>query len=295
VSQRSGLDLIQLPVDGGPPEPLVATSRTETYPDVSASGLLAYVTDASGAPEVRLRSATDAWSRSLTGSNDRDDDRLARPGEVRLSRDSQRAAVGTYGAEHLIWIYPTAGGSPVRLDQASTEQHGPSWSPDGNWVAYLRLLDGKWSIVKAPLGGGTIVQLDEADASGNATDWSPTGRWIAHSRRDGLHLVSPDGAGVKVLAGVRSVAFRFSRDGSRLFAARRGADRRWELAIVDVAAEREVRVVALPLATTADLQWMAVTPDDSRVIVSAGMNTSDIWLLERFEPPRSLLARFIRW
>ncbi len=295
VSQRSGLDLIQLPVDGGPPEPLVATSRTETYPDVSASGLLAYVTDASGAPEVRLRSATDTWSRSLTASNDRENDRLAGPGEVRLSRDGQRAAVGTFGAEHLIWIYPTAGGSPVRLDHASTDQHGPSWSPDGNWVAYRRLLNGTWSIVKAPLGGGTVVQLEEADAGGGATDWSPTGRWIAHSRRDGMHLVSPDGAGVKVLAGLRSGAFRFSRDGSRLFAARRGAGRRWELAIVDVAAEREVRVVALPLAATSDLQWMAVTPDDSRIIVSAGMNASDIWLLERFEPPRSPLARFLRW
>ena len=70
---------------------------------------------------------------------------------------------------------------------------------------------------------------------------------------------------------------------------------RWELAIVDVAAEREVRVVALPLAATADLLWMAVTPDDSRIIVSAGMNASDIWLLERFEPPSSPLARFLRW
>ena len=38
---------------------------------------------------------------------------------------------------------------------------------------------------------------------------------------------------------------------------------------------------------------MAVTPDDSRIIVSAGINASDIWLLERFEPPRSVLARFI--
>ncbi len=193
VSQRSGQDLIQLPLDGGPPEPLVATSRTETNPDVSASGLLAYVTDADGAPVVRLRSATDTWSRPLTGSSDREDDRVARPGEVRLSRDGQRAAVGTSGAEHLIWIYATAGGSPVRLDQASTDQHGPSWSPDGNWIAYRRLLNGTWSIVKAPLGGGAIVRLDEATPGGGTTDWSPTGAWIAHSRPDGMHLVSARG------------------------------------------------------------------------------------------------------
>jgi Tol biopolymer transport system component len=295
VSQRSGLDLIQLPLNGGPPEPLVTTSRTETYPDVSASGVLAYITDASGAPEVRLRSGSDTWSRALTESNGREDAGMAPPGEVRLSRDGQRAAVGTYGAEHLISIYRTAGGSAVRLDHASTDQHGPSWSPDGNWIAYRRLLNGAWSIVKAPLGGGTIVQLDTADAGGGSTDWSATGRWIAHSARDGMHLVSSDGTGVKVVAGLRSGAFRFSRDGSRLFAARRGPERRWELAVVDVEAAREVQVLALPLAATADLQWMAVTPDDSRIIVSAGVNTSDIWLLEQFEPARSLLARYLRW
>lgn len=81
-----------------------------------------------------------------------------------------------------------AGGSPVGLDQASTDQHGPSWSPDGNWIAYRRLLNGTWSIVKAPLGGGAIVRLEEATPGGGTTDWSPTGAWIAHSRPDGMQL-----------------------------------------------------------------------------------------------------------
>lgn len=195
----------------------------------------------------------------------------------------------------MIWIYPTAGGTRVRLDSESTEQHGPSWSPDGNWIAYRRLLNGSWSIVKAPLGGGAIVRLADANPGGTTTDWSPTGQWIAHNRPDGLHLVSSDGrAPTRVFTGLNADLFRFSRDGSRLFAVRRGEHRRWELTTWDVVAGRELRVVALPLASDADLQALALSPDDTRITVSAGMNTSDIWLFEQFEPP-STWARWSRW
>jgi Tol biopolymer transport system component len=294
VSERSGMDLVQFPVDGGPPEPLVASSRTESYPDVSASGLLAYVTDAEGYAAVRLRSLSDTWSRPLGGASEFE--RAEPPGEVRLSPDGRRAAVATYGAEHLIWIFPVAGGTPVRLDSESTEQHGPSWSPDGNWIAYRRLLNGAFSIVKAPLGGGAIVRLDEASTGSAPTDWSPTGEWIAHSRPDGMHLVSPDGSTpTRVLAGLHAYWFRFSHDGSRLFAVRRGENRRWELVIWDVAAGRELRVVALPLASASDVQWLAVSPDNARIILSAGTNTSDIWLLEQFERSPSQWARWVGW
>jgi Tol biopolymer transport system component len=204
-------------------------------------------------------------------------------------------AVGTYAADHLIWIYPTAGGTPVRLDQESTDHHGPSWSPDGNWIAYRRLLKGNWEIVKTPLGGGPVQRLDDANPGGGDTDWSPTGEWIAHSRPDGMHLVSPDGASKRVLAGLLSGMFRFSDDGARLLALRRGEHQQWELTIWDVATGRLSRAVALPLASSAELQGLALSPDGSRIIVAAGANTSEIWLLEQFEPPSQSWARWLRW
>jgi Tol biopolymer transport system component len=293
VSQKSGMDLIQFPIDGGPPQPLVATSRSESRPDMSESGVLAYVTDADGYPAVRLRSGTDTWSRAIGGASELERDRATQPGEVRLSPDAQRVAVTTYAAEHLIWIYPTAGGTPVRVDSESTDQHGASWSPDGNW-SLSQLWKGSWSIVKAPLGGGPVVRLDEADPGGGSTDWSPTGQWIAHARLNTMRLVSPDGTSTRVLAGFRPSAFRFSRDGSRLFAVRRGKSREWELAVWDVDASRELRVVPLPLASSANLEGLALSPDESRIVVGAGTDTSDIWPLEQFEPPSSSWARWLR-
>lgn len=162
------------------------------------------------------------------------------------------------------------------------------------WIAYRRLVDGAWSIVKTPVGGGEAVRLDEATAGGGTTAWSPDGQWIAHERPDGMHLVPAAGGTVRVLAGRRSNAFRFSRDATRLFVVRRGDRRQWELAIWDVAAGQEVRVVPLPAAPTVDLQMLAMTPDDSRLIVSAVTNRADIWLLEEFEAQPSWLSGWLR-
>jgi len=155
-------------------------------------------------------------------------------------------------------------------------------------------MKGQWEIVKTPVGGGAVVRLDDAAAGGGATDWSPTGAWIAHSRPDGIHLVSPDGTSKRVLAGLRTNWFRFSHDGTRLLAVRRGGQDRWELSSWDVAAVRELRSVALPLASAANVQGFALSTDENRIILGAGTDTSDIWLLEDFQPPSSPWARWRR-
>jgi len=46
----------------------------------------------------------------------------------------------------------------------------------------------------------------------------------------------------------------------------------------------------LPTPSATELMWLAVSPDDTCVIVSAATYTSDIWLLEQFEPPRRALS-----
>jgi Tol biopolymer transport system component len=293
VSQRAGLDLVQFPVDGGTPQPLIATSQNEQRPDISRSGMLAYVTDASGSPEVRVRAGVNGAPRIIGGAAGPARDRAPRPFAVRLSPDDQRVAVEIYGANHVIWIYAVAGGSPVPLDTTTTDQHGPSWSPDGNWIAFRRLRNGSWELVKAPLGGGEAQHLDDAAAGGGPTDWSPSGAWIAHSAPDGVHLVPPDGGPVRVLAGLRSGAFRFSRDGARLFAIRRGAGNQWELTIWDVASGREVRSNALPIPAAADVTGMTLSGDDSHVVLATGTPTSDIWLLEQFAAPAAPWARWL--
>jgi Tol biopolymer transport system component len=294
VSARAGLDLIELPVDGGPPRPLIRSSRDEAFPDVSASGILAYITDAQGWPGVRLRTGADAWSRTI-GPEQKGGVLLD---QVRLSPDGQRIAVDVLEDVHAIWIYPVDSGTPVRLETESTDQHAPSWSPDGNWIAYRRVTANGWALVKAPLGGGPVVRLADAIAggvvTGGATDWSSSGKWIAYMRDDGVHVIGADGTSDRKMPGPEAFAMRFSRDGSRLLGVRRGADRRWQLVTWDVESAREIRTVTLALATSDDVHGLAVSPDESHIIVGAGSPTSDIWLLEQFVPRSPWWSRWFQ-
>jgi len=77
-----------------------------------------------------------------------------------------------------------------------------------------------------------------------------------------------------------------------MLAIRRGEGRRWELATWDVDSGRALRVVALPLAASTEIQGMSLSADESQIIVGAGTPTSDIWLLEQFDPP---MPAWRRW
>jgi hypothetical protein len=47
------------------------------------------------------------------------------------------------------------------------------------------------------------------------------------------------------------------------------------------------------LAVSAVVEGLALSPDETRIIVGAGTPTSDIWLLEQFEPPAAPWSRWL--
>jgi Tol biopolymer transport system component len=174
----------------------------------------------------------------------------------------------------------------VILDPESPDQHGPSWSPDGNWIAYRRLNAGKWELAKAPLGGGQSVSLGETfTGGGSETDWSPDGKWICHPKDNRLYLVSADGKAQKML-NTASTAFGFSRDGAILYVVRRRrASREWELAEFTVSDGQEKKVMLLDLPSAAEVAGFSLNPDGKSFATSTGVRRHDIWLLDGFPRP----------
>jgi TolB protein len=60
----------------------------------------------------------------------------------------------------------------------------PRWSPDGDWIVYVRQLEEQSDLWVVPAEGGEPVQLTElGDVTG--PEWSPDGRHIAFFDRDG--------------------------------------------------------------------------------------------------------------
>ncbi len=281
ASGRTSSDVVEIAFGGSPVRTLSATSRSQWSPTWSPQGTqYAYVTDATGAAEIWLRSAQEEWARPLVQQGaalswyDLQN--------LHFSPDGRRIAYDLYRDRHVIAISSVAGGQPVIPDQESPDHHGPSWSPDGNWIAYRRLNGAKWELVKRPLGGGQPVWLEEAAQGGGDTEWSPSGEWICHMWSDSLHVVSADGARHVVAASPGTAAFGFSRDSATLYAIRRNAARKWELASIAIPSGQEKKVVSLDLPVSARVNGFSVHPGGKSFITSVGKSRFDIWLLEGF-------------
>lgn len=146
------------------------------------------------------------------------------PGNNRLfdaavSPDGSRVAYRVQGfAGPTIWISPLSGEAPVRLwsDPANLPQRGPSWSPDGNWIAYYGTHDDRLAILKVRVGGSAAPDLVAYASRNYPPRWSPRGDLIAFRDGDTLRVVKPDGSDSRVLSHRIWETYGWAGDGASL-------------------------------------------------------------------------------
>ena len=68
----------------------------------------------------------------------------------------------------------------------------PSWSPDGQSIAFLSNRAEGWDLYTMPAEGGKATRLTKG-ATADDPAWSPDGQWIAIERNHRIEAVSPDG------------------------------------------------------------------------------------------------------
>lgn len=163
-------------------------------------GQRVYVMDADG---------TDA--RAIT------DERVHWPDSPAWSPDGARIAFAASPIsgddEPSVWdIYTVSpdGGELTNVTQTSDrslDEGGPTWSPDGQRIAFTRAGSEGSSIVIRRLSEGLETQVTDGSFVDGSPAWSPDGRWIAfdraaverdpgeHPAQQDLWLVHPDGTG----------------------------------------------------------------------------------------------------
>ncbi len=177
-------DVVEVPLGGGPPRTLLGGGREDVMPAVSADGKqLVYVTNARGPMEIWARDMRDESVRRLVTPSDIPPDSGFATETLKdpvLSRDGRRLAFTTTSRRGG-WLYISyaAGAAPVRATTAASGlEEAPTWSPEGDRLAYLES------------GGG--AGCPHGDPGGQQGAPCPTREWrleksprvVAHRRVD---------------------------------------------------------------------------------------------------------------
>jgi len=215
-------DIVELPFDGSPLRPIMATAVNEYSATLSADGsLMAYLTEKSGKPELWLEDRAGNGRPVVTPADFPTD-----KGEVTvasISPDGRRIAFVRNG-DFSMWLSNAEGGKPIRLfpDTTIIWMNNQCWSPDGQKIFFrYGVGDTSYGVI-VPIGSGDTVHLPDSAGSFGLPAWSPDGKWIAMKQNKKIRLVSPDGKTFRtIVPPVNPSSWRYcmawSRDSRKIY------------------------------------------------------------------------------
>ncbi len=214
-----------VPAAGGPPELATGGAGPERHPTISADGTRLAFSNLREDADLVLRDV--ATSQEVVfGTTSSEAAPSFSPDQAALVYVCQSKRGG--GTE--LWQQPLANGRPAGAPVRLAEQPGsvaqPSYSPDGRWIVYQRVLNGNLDICVLPVGGGAPrVVVGSADDEVHPS-WSPSGNAIAFSssRSGTFHVWVVPVANGEAAGPARQVTFEpgsqefpaWSPDGTRI-------------------------------------------------------------------------------
>jgi eukaryotic-like serine/threonine-protein kinase len=148
---------------------------------VSESGLLLY------SAESAMVLSRLAW----VDRSGRETGFLGTPGDQanpRISPDGKRVALDIIDHQTGnmdIWIYQSSGGVATRVTSDPAIDACPTWSPDGDRIAFMSIRKGHPDVYqRSSSGAGSEDSILQSERAKYTTDWSPDGRFILYRAID---------------------------------------------------------------------------------------------------------------
>lgn len=83
-----------------------------------------------------------------------------------------------------VWLCNSNGSNAIQLTKGDKNSSNPSWSPDGQWIAFTSSRDAKTNLYVLPVGGGEAEKLTEVKSAVGNYKWSRDGSMIAFTMLD---------------------------------------------------------------------------------------------------------------
>ena len=119
--------------------------------------------------------------------------RVKTPGTLSISKDGSRALFTVLSVEPdgdskleykyvtQVWMAATDGSTAPRQLTSRENASQPVFSPDGQQIAFVRVIDGKSQVFVLSMNGGEATQLTRFKYGASAPRWSPDGKRILFS------------------------------------------------------------------------------------------------------------------
>ncbi|NMB64765.1 MAG: DUF5050 domain-containing protein, partial [Spirochaetes bacterium] len=188
-SASSDGDIYVMNEDGSNIVNLTQTADHESRPNWSPDGTKIYF--------IKYNAGVyDLYVMNQDGSNQQKIYSAVSGGDYNISPDGSKIALRSWdGSDEEIYVINSDGtGLTIMTDNDLLDDACPSWSPDGNWIAFVSNRDGGGSnynvYVMSSLSGSIVYKLTSYnDVQFEVPQWSPDGTRIAF-RRYGNFLLS---------------------------------------------------------------------------------------------------------
>ena len=304
ASDEVDFDLALIAADGQTRRAVLSTARNEYAPTWSPDGeRFAFVTDRTGDVEVWARSTDGQWERPLVTATDFGGSPTQTIGSLSFSPDGKTLAYQRSDREEFaIWLSPATGGTPIRLTAPDAGyQDAPTWSPDGEWVAFTQNTEDasgdRLVLMKTRIGRGDSEVLADRLAYFAPNAWSPNGSWILYQGVDGLMRVGAGGGEPQLITSDTLFGYEWAADSRRIFALSE-SETTGHFAFVEIdSVTRDTRTLnpdlgSIPIANQPIRGFSFVA--GKGFLTSLASARSDIWLVEGYELPRRGILDWFR-